>query len=114
MPAGLAPPRPLARRLLPPEPTFQTVLLNKDVFLLQLTQEIENKISRDYVTKIDIQFYKKNKEICRIKVNTGNDAIWVKKNKTDFTFYIRTQNSTRALSPKDAAEYIRKKWPYSK
>ena len=87
---------------------------NKDGFLQLITQEIENKISRDFLTKIEIEFYKKDKEICRIKVNTGNDAIWVKKNKNDFAFYIRTQNSTRALSPKEAAEYIRKKWPYGK
>jgi hypothetical protein len=88
---------------------------NKDGFLLLLTQEIGNKISKDFVTKIKIQFHNINKkDICKISVKFGDDAVWVKENKKSEAFYIRTQNSTRELSPKEAAEYIRKKWPYSK
>jgi len=88
---------------------------NKDGFLLLLTQEIENKISKAFVTKIKIQFHIINKkDICRISVKFGDDAVWVKENKKVESFYIRTQNSTKALSPKEATEYIRKKWPYQK
>lgn len=88
---------------------------NKDGFLLLLTQEIENKISKDFVTKIKIQFHIINKkDICKISVKFGDDAVWVKENKKVESFYIRTQNSTKALSPKEATEYIRKKWPYQK
>lgn len=88
---------------------------DKDGFLLLLTQEIGNKISKDFVTKIKIQFHAINKkDICKVSVKFGDDAVWVKENKKSETFYIRTQNSTRALSPREAANYIRKKWPHAK
>jgi hypothetical protein len=88
---------------------------NKDGFLLLLTQEIGNKISKDFITKIKIQFHTINKkDICKIIVKFGDDAVWVKENKKSETFYIRTQNSTRSLSPREATEYIRKKWPHAK
>jgi len=88
---------------------------DKDGFLLLLTQEIENKISKDFVTKIKIQFHTINKkDICKISIKFGDDAVWIKENKKSETFYIRTQNSTRPLSPREATEYIRKKWPHAK
>jgi len=76
-----------------------------------LTQEVENKISKEFATKMNMEFSKlENKEICKIKVETGNDAIWIKDNEGVERFYIRSQNQTVVLSPRDAAEYIREKW----
>ena len=84
---------------------------NRDGFQLLLTQEVENKISKEFATKMNMEFSKlENKEICKIKVETGNDAIWIKDNEGVERFYIRSQNQTVALSPRDAAEYIREKW----
>lgn len=83
---------------------------NRDGFNLLLTQEIENRISKSFLPEVKISFHeKKNKDICRIKINIGNDAIWVKEDNKE-VFYIRTQNSTRMLSPKESADYIRRKW----
>jgi hypothetical protein len=83
---------------------------DRDGFNLLLTQEIENKISRSFLPGIQISFHNiENKDICLIKTDIGDDAIWLKENNQEM-FYIRTQNSTRALSPKESAEYIRKKW----
>lgn len=88
---------------------------SRDGFTLALTQEIENRISREFVTKVKIDFYKKDeKDICRILVNPGDDGVWVKINKREKQFFIRTQNSSRALPPDEAAEYIRRKWPTRK
>lgn len=83
---------------------------NIDGFLQLLIQEIENRISTDFTARIKTDFYNiENKDICRIKVNIGDNDVWVKENKNKDVFYIRTQNSNRALSPKEAADYIRKK-----
>ena len=85
---------------------------NQDGFLLALTQEIENKISKEFASavKIDIQT-KQGKDICWIRVKFGEDGVWVRKNKTEELFYIRSQNKSITLPPKEAANYIRKRWP---
>jgi len=83
---------------------------NRDGFNLLLTQEIENRLSKCFLPKVKISFHEiNNKDICNIKINIGDDAIWVKENNKEI-FYIRTQNSTRMLSPKESADYIRRKW----
>jgi hypothetical protein len=83
---------------------------NRDGFKLMLIQEVENKIGRIYLQKIGIVFHEINgKDICSIKVNIGEDTVWIKDGDSDL-FFIRTHNSTRALSPRESAEYIRKKW----
>lgn len=82
----------------------------RDVFLQTLTHEIENKISNDFATKIDVKFYNlENKNICRIKVTFGSEPVWVKEDKNE-VFYIRLQNLTKALSPRKCVIYIKNKW----
>lgn len=84
---------------------------NKDVFLQTLTHEIESKISKEFVTRVDVQFYNlEGKDICRVKVNFGNEPIFVKEGNDNEVFYIRLQNSTRFLSIRDAVKYIKQKW----
>jgi len=81
-----------------------------DGFCLSLTQEIGNRISQGLVAKLKISQHNiENKDICFIKTDIGDDALWLKENNKEI-FYIRTQNSTRALSARDSAEYIRRKW----
>lgn len=83
---------------------------NRDGFGLLLTQEIENRISKSFLPKVKVSFHQiDGKDICMIKINIGDDAIWVKEDSKEI-FYIRTQNSTRMLSPKESADYIRSKW----
>lgn len=84
---------------------------NKDVFLQTLIHEIENKISKDIATKINVNFYNlENKDVCRIKVNFGDEPIWVKESKNNEVFYIRLQNLTKTLSPSESMKYITRKW----
>ena len=72
---------------------------------------IENKISRDFATKINVDFYElEEKDICRVKVDFGSEDVWVEENNGKEVFYIRVQNSTIALSPKESSQYIKKKW----
>ena len=84
---------------------------NKDVFLQTLIHEIENKISKDFATKINVNFYNlENTDICRIKVNFGDEPVWVKESKNNEVFYIRLQNLTKSLSPSESMKYIKKRW----
>lgn len=85
---------------------------DRDGFCQLLTQEIENRISRTFVPSLRVSFHKvSDRDVCKIAVNAGNDAVWAKEAKDLFGFYIRTQNSTRKVSPIEAVDYIRKKWP---
>jgi hypothetical protein len=83
---------------------------DKDGFCQALTQEIENSIGRSFTTKPNISFkVVEEKCICLIKINIGHEPAWVSVGNR-FVFYIRTQNSTRELDPKEASEHILKKW----
>lgn len=84
---------------------------NKDVFLQTLTHEIENKISKDFATRVDVKFYNlENKDICRIKVKFGDEPIWVKEDKDKEVFYVRLQNLTKDLTPSESLKYIKERW----
>jgi len=83
---------------------------NLDGFTQALTQEIENKLSTSFIPKTAISFpVIEDMTICLIKINIGDEPIWANANNQD-RFFIRTQNSTRELDPKEAAEYSLKKW----
>lgn len=83
---------------------------NRDGFSQLITQEIENRISRDFLPKVGVSYYQNHgKDICMIKINPGDDGVWIKEGSKEY-FYIRAQNSTRMLSPRESAEYIRRKW----
>lgn len=83
----------------------------RDVFLQTLSNVIEDKISKEFVTTINVEFYnREGKDICRVKVNFGDEPAWVKENKKDEVFYIRTQNSEKSLTPKESHLYIHNKW----
>jgi len=84
---------------------------NRDGFLLCLVQELENNISREFVSGIVPEFHSVgSKDICRIRVKQGEEPVWVKESGSDI-FYRRVQNKTQKLGPKESAEYIRRKWP---
>jgi hypothetical protein len=83
----------------------------KDVFLLTLSNVIEDKISREFAAAINVEFYNlEGKDICRIKVSFGDEPAWVKENQKEEVFYIRTQNAVKSLSPKASYNYISRKW----
>jgi len=83
----------------------------RDVFLQTLSNVIEDKISKEFSTKINVEFYKREgKDICRIKVNFGDEPVWVKENQKDQVFYIRTQNSEKSLLPRASYSYIASRW----
>lgn len=82
----------------------------KDVFLQTLTHVIEDKISKEFAAKIDIVFFNlKSKDICRMKVNFGDDPVYVLENGKEI-FYVRIQNITKSLFGKECGMYIRKVW----
>ncbi len=58
-----------------------------------------------------MNFYNlENKDVCRIKVNFGDEPVWVKESKNNEVFYIRLQNLTKPLSPSETMKYIKTKW----
>jgi len=83
----------------------------RDVFYQTLSNVIESKISRDFAASIDVKFFEKeSKDICRIKIEFGDEPVWVKENKNNEIFYIRVQTSDKALSPKESGLFIKKRW----
>ena len=83
----------------------------RDFFLQTLCNVIEDSINREFVALIGITFYEKEgKDICRIKVNSGNRPVFVKESNNEEVFYIRTQNSMKKLSPSQTLSYVGIQW----
>jgi DNA-binding PadR family transcriptional regulator len=83
----------------------------KDRFLQTLSNVIADRISREFASKIKVKICSyMNKDVCRIIVNFGDGPIWVREEKGDEVFYVRTQNSEKRMSPSEAVSYIRNKW----
>lgn len=83
----------------------------KDFFLQTLCNVVENAISKEFATLIDIEFHEiKDKDICRIKVKSGDTPVVVKESSKDEIFYIRVHNSEKRLSLSETISYIKARW----
>ena len=51
------------------------------------------------------------REICRVDVAASSGPVWAKTSKVDHVFFVRMNNSTRALPGIDVDAYIRDRWP---
>ena len=84
---------------------------NSDTFLQTITNLIKDHLSKEFASKPEITVENHNEhDLCKIKVETGSDPIWLKYGGKE-SFYIRTQAGEQELSPREAANYIRRKWP---
>lgn len=84
---------------------------SRDGFLLLLIQEVENYISREFVSCLAPEFHSiEGKDICRIRVKHGEEPVWVRETGSEL-FYKRVHNKTQKLGPKESADYIRRRWP---
>lgn len=45
-------------------------------------------------------------EICRVDVGRSSQPGWAKTSKDDYVFYVRINNSTRALPPNELPAYV--------
>jgi len=50
-------------------------------------------------------------EICRVNVSPGPRPVWARTSDSERVFFVRMNNSTRALSEEDAMTYIIDRWP---
>ena len=79
---------------------------NKDGFLLNLSQIIDNSIGTEFNHFWKSNMLKMNdKEICLVEVKRSTKPVFTKK-KTNVEFFIRTGASTKPLNMKETYEYI--------
>ena len=75
---------------------------------------MKNHISNEFASKPEISIEKYGgHDICKIKVEVGLEDAWLGKKDKEL-FIIRTQTGEQKLSAREAADYIRKKWPLVK
>jgi len=83
---------------------------NRDGYETYLTDLLLTALGKDLSIFIYITFHQiEEKEVCRIKVKPSPKAVFVTEGK-DEHLYIRTGNSTRLLSTREAIEYCKIRW----
>jgi type I restriction-modification system DNA methylase subunit len=83
---------------------------NRDGYEQALTQLLFDAYGYDKSPYIRISFHEtEGKDVCRITVKPSPAPIWVNIDGTE-RLYIRTNNSSRALSAREAVEYVREHW----
>lgn len=95
------------------EPDYQT-LGNKptrDGFELFLTDLLLTPLGKDIAPHLTITFHRlATHDICRVTVSLSPHAIFLKEPPNE-TLYLRTHNSTRPLTTKEALTYAKSRWP---
>ena len=83
---------------------------NKDGFLLQLTQVINQYLGKEFNQYASIKIIQiKDKEICIVDVANSAMPVFLKNNDKE-EFYIRASASSQPMSIREANEYIRTHW----
>ncbi len=83
---------------------------DKDGYENWLTSLLLDHIGKIFSPYIRIRFYAfGGKEICRVDVKMAQQPAYVKEGTLE-TFYIRTNNSTRSLTPRETGTYCLEKW----
>src|ERR1044071_821769 len=79
---------------------------NRDGFQVYVYQLLLDEYGKDVATLFRVGFESVNdKDVCRITAQPSHKPVYVKG-----SLYIRTGNSTRALSAQEAVEYSRTRW----
>jgi hypothetical protein len=87
---------------------------DKDGFENWLVTVLLDNIGKDFSPSIHIDFYViEGKEICKTTVKTAPKPAYVKEGAYE-TLFIRTGNSTRPLTTREAVEYCKQKWDAGK
>ena len=83
---------------------------NRDGFELFLTELLLGAMGKDVATCIRTTFHEvEGKDVCRITVAAGPRPVFLKEG-NDEVFYLRTGNSTRRLSTREAVQYCKTRW----
>lgn len=94
------------------EPDLQT-LKRKDLdgYESFLTDLLHNNLGKDLAPHIKISFHKSGgADICRVTAHPAPHPVYVKESGGEEALYIRTGNSSRKLSVREALDYVRSRW----
>jgi len=84
---------------------------NHDGYENWLTTLLLGQFGKDCSPLISITFHNvDSKDVCRVAVKPSPKPAFVKEEKGDEHLYIRTGNSTRQLTTKEAIEYCKNRW----
>ncbi len=85
---------------------------NGDGFVSWLTTHLINAIGHAPVmrTRARIAVHD-GREICRVDVARSSQPVWAKTSKDDRVFFVRMNNSTRALPDAELPAYVSDRWP---
>lgn len=80
---------------------------DRDGFELKIFELVSHKIGVEFCSLLTVRFYKiDGKDICEIEIKPSSSPCYVH-SKNDTLFYVRTGNSTKPLSVKQAVDYIK-------
>ena len=84
---------------------------SRDGFELFLTDLLLGALGKDIATSMRTTFHEVDgKDVCRITVAAGLHPVFLKEG-NDEVLYLRTGNSTRRLSTREAVQYCKTRWP---
>ena len=85
---------------------------NGDGFVNWLTTHLTNAVGHAAVmrTRARIAVHTGH-EVCRVDVGRSSEPVWAKTSKQDRVFFVRMNNSTRALPEEELAGYLNDRWP---
>ena len=94
------------------EPDYQTLQKkNADGYELFLTDLLLNHYGKDCSPCLRVTFHESDgKQICRLVASAAPRPVWVKEGAEEH-LYIRTGNSSRRLTTKEALDYCKQRWP---
>jgi type I restriction enzyme R subunit len=85
---------------------------NGDGFVNWLTTHLANAVGHAAVmrTRARIAMHD-GREICRLDVARSSQPVWAKTSKQDRVFFVRMNNSTRAMPDNELESYLADRWP---
>jgi type I restriction enzyme R subunit len=85
---------------------------NGDGFVNWLTTHLTNALGHTAVMRTRARINNHNgHEICRVDVARSSRPVWAKTSKDDRAFFVRMNNSTRALPDTETTAYVADRWP---
>ena len=93
------------------QPDYQTVhKKNRDGYELFLQDLLLSNVGKDLTLQLAITFHQADgKDLCRVAVSPSPHPVFIKEG-VDEHLYIRSGNSTRRLTSKEAIDYCKTRW----
>ena len=80
---------------------------DRDGYENHLTTLLEQSLGAAATASVHVQFEEVDAtSVCRVTIDASRNPVWTKVKGQEDTFYLRLNNSTRPLGPREAFEYI--------